>query len=159
MSVLSLSSEYAVMFPVAVKLPDKELPFDDKLPNPTSDGESIVQLRVTVPEVPPPDIPVPATTPVISPGLDVALIVTVLVAGSVAKLTLVPGSKVIVSSLFSASKLIPSKLRCLKISCDEPLSAFVRVTVPEVQPPDIPAPAVTPWMSPVAPVVTPVTLP
>ena len=57
------------MSQVAVKAPDKALPLEDKFPKPTSPGESIVQFKVTEPEVPPPDIPVPAVTAVISPVL------------------------------------------------------------------------------------------
>ena len=105
-------------------------------------------VRVTVPDVPPPLKPVPAITPVISPGLDVALIVTILVAASAEKLTLVPALNVAVSSLFVASNITPSKSRCLNMSCEEPLSLLVIVTVPYVPPPLIPAPAVTPVMSP-----------
>ena len=55
------------MSPVAVKAPANALPLEDKLPKPTSPGVLIVQFKVTDPDVPPPDIPVPATTAVISP--------------------------------------------------------------------------------------------
>ncbi len=57
------------MSPVAVKAPANALPLEDKLPNPTSPGLSMVQFKVTEPELPPPDIPVPAVTPVMSPVL------------------------------------------------------------------------------------------
>ena len=78
----------------------------------------------------------------------VALIVTILVAASAEKLTLVPALNVAVSSLFVASNITPSKSRCLNMSCEEPVSLFVIVTVPDVPPPVIPVPAVIPVMSP-----------
>ena len=70
-SVFSLSSENAVISPVAVKSPLRSLPLFDKFDSPTSAGVLIVQFKVTDPLVPPPDIPVPAVTPVMSPTLEV----------------------------------------------------------------------------------------
>ena len=53
-----------------------------------------------------------------------------------------------VSLLLSATAVPESEATFLNMFCDEPLSLFVTVTVPEVPPPLIPDPAVTPVISP-----------
>ena len=58
-------------------------------------------------------------------------------------------TKVNVSLLLSATTVdCPLTAMFLKIFCEDPLSLFVTVTVPDVPPPLIPVPAVTPVMSP-----------
>ncbi len=58
-------------------------------------------------------------------------------------------TKVSVSLLLSATTVdCPLTAIFLNILCDEPLSELVTVTVPDVPPPLIPVPAVTPVISP-----------
>ena len=123
----------------------------------------ISQFKVTEPLVPPPLIPVPATTAVISPTFVVYpapfvnwlllvipfVIVTVSVELLVVILMLVPAAKVNVSLLLSATTVFcPDTAIFLNMFCEDPLSELVIVTDPEVPPPLIPVPALTAVISP-----------
>ena len=98
--------------------------------------------NVTAPEAPPPDSPVPAVTPVISPvqvvNPESLLKALNLISEAAFLLSVVPSCKI--------NSVVPAMSPVMSVNSEK---SKANDTVPEVPPPDRPTPAVTPVISPV----------